>query len=80
MTRSDPVPWPATTSPEADWVVAAQSGDRQAFGQLHQRYQRMVHGILLSYVPHADAEDLLQEIFLHAMQKITTLRDPAAFG
>jgi RNA polymerase sigma-70 factor (ECF subfamily) len=80
MIRSDPAPWPTAASPEADWVAAAQSGDRQAFAQLHQRYRRMVHGILLSYVPHADAEDLLQEIFLHAMQKIASLREPAAFG
>lgn len=81
MTLSDPVQWPlAAASSEADWVVAAQGGDRQAFAQLHARYHRMVHGILLAYVPYADAEDLLQEVFLHAMQKLDGLREPAAFG
>ncbi len=71
---------PASAASEADWVAAAQRGDRQAFALLHQRYHRMVHGILLSYVPHSDAEDLLQEVFLHAMQKLSSLREPAAFG
>lgn len=68
------------TVDEAACVAAAQSGDRQAFAELHQRYHRMVHGILLSYVSYADAEDLGQEVFLHAMQKLPTLREPGAFG
>lgn len=65
---------------EVACVAAAQAGDRQAFAELHRRYHRMVHGILLSSVSHADAEDLGQEVFLHAMQKLPTLREPGAFG
>ena len=70
----------SVTSTEVACVAAAQAGDRQAFAQLHQCYHRMVHGILLSYVSYADAEDLQQEVFLHAMQKLPALREPAAFG
>jgi RNA polymerase sigma-70 factor (ECF subfamily) len=80
MTFSGPVPFPVSASQEADWVAAAQAGDRRAFAHLHERYHRMVHGILLAYVPHTDAEDLSQEVFLHAMQKLPDLREPAAFG
>lgn len=61
-------------------VAAAQRGDRQAFGQLHQRYYRLVHGLLLAHLRPADAEDLAQDVFLHAMRKLPELREPAAFG
>ena len=71
---------PSVTSPEAALVRAAQAGDREAFAQLHQRYHRMVHGLLLSYLGPIDAEDVLQDVFLHAMRKLPELREPAAFG
>src|SRR5438552_18471262 len=40
----------------------------------------MVHAIALARRPPADADDLVQEVFLVAMQRIGGLRDPAAFG
>jgi len=61
-------------------VRAAQGGDRAAFGALYQRYSRMVHGLLLSRVPHAEAGDLVQDVFVLALRKLTALREPAAFG
>jgi len=39
----------------------------------------MVHGLLLARVPRADVEDLVQEVFLTAMRRLSTLRDPEAF-
>jgi RNA polymerase sigma-70 factor (ECF subfamily) len=64
----------------AHLVGAAQRGDRQAFGELYARYARAVHGILLSHVPRSEVEDLLQDVFMIAMQRLDTLRDPDAFG
>lgn len=61
-------------------VADAQRGDMKAFGELYARFSRMVHGTLLARVPPADAEDLVQEVFLVALRKLKTLRDPAAFG
>jgi len=61
-------------------VRAAQGGDRAAFGHLYQRYVRMVHGILLARVPRIAAEDLLQDVFLQALPRLTALRDPSRFG
>lgn len=61
-------------------VCAAQNGDRAAFGTLYERYARMIHGILLSHVGFADAEDLVQDVFIRAMQQLRSLHDPAAFG
>lgn len=67
-----------------DWpiehVEAARTGDRAAFAALHDRYAPMVHGMLLAKVPVNDADDLVQEVFLHAMKKLTTLRDNHAFA
>jgi RNA polymerase sigma-70 factor (ECF subfamily) len=61
-------------------VRAAQRGDRSAFGILYQRYTRMVHGVLLARVPRATAEDLLQDVFLLALPRLSTLRDASRFG
>jgi RNA polymerase sigma-70 factor (ECF subfamily) len=61
-------------------VRAAQQGDRAAFGQLYQRYSRMVHGILLARIGPPDAEDLVHEVFLVALRRLHTLREAGAFG
>jgi RNA polymerase sigma-70 factor (ECF subfamily) len=61
-------------------VKAAQKGDRSAFGQLYTHYARMVHGILLSRVPHSSVEDLLQDVFLQALPRLTSLRDVSHFA
>ncbi len=61
-------------------VRAAREGDRRAFGELYDRYGRMVHGILLSRLPPHEVEDLVQEVFLTALTRLSSLRDPAAFG
>jgi RNA polymerase sigma-70 factor (ECF subfamily) len=61
-------------------VVAARDGDRAAFGQLYERYARMVHGVLLSHVPAVEVADLAQDVFVLAMRQLHALRDPAAFG
>jgi RNA polymerase sigma-70 factor (ECF subfamily) len=39
-----------------------------------------VHGILLARLPRSEVEDLVQDIFLHALRKLHTLRDTGAFG
>ena len=67
-------------SEQAALVLAAQGGDRAAFGTLYEQYARMVHGILLAHVSYTEAEDLLQEVFLRAMEQLRSLRDPGAFG
>jgi RNA polymerase sigma-70 factor, ECF subfamily len=61
-------------------IVAARSGDRAAFGRLYARYLPMVHGLLLARVPRVEAEDLVQEVFMQALRKLSTLREPRAFG
>ncbi len=72
-----------TTAEEelAGLVLAAQDGDRAAFGQLSVRYERMVYGIALARLGnHAEAQELCQEVFMHALEKIEQLREPECFG
>lgn len=64
----------------AELVRAAQSGDRAAFGRLHELYAPVVHGILLASAPAQETEDLVQDVFIHAFSKLRGLRDPEAFG
>jgi RNA polymerase sigma-70 factor (ECF subfamily) len=68
------------TADEVGLVTAARDGDRDAFGLLYQRYGRMVHGVLLARVPRGQVEDLVQDVFLLALRRLDSLRDPARFG
>ena len=61
-------------------VGAAQRRDRAAFAELYAQFARTVHGILLSRVPRADVDDLVQDVFIQAMERIESLRDPRAFA
>ncbi len=62
-------------------VLAAQAGDRAAFGALCQRYERMVYSIALVRLgDHGEAQELSQEVFMHALEKIGQLREPECFG
>ena len=65
---------------DANLVEAARCGDRSAFGQLYDRYARMVHGILLARVPLHEVDDLVQDVFLLALPRLHTLRDVSRFG
>jgi RNA polymerase sigma-70 factor (ECF subfamily) len=39
----------------------------------------MIHGVLLVRVPYADVDDLVQDVFLQAMERLDTLREAGAF-
>jgi RNA polymerase sigma-70 factor, ECF subfamily len=64
---------------ETTLVRAAQNGDRAAFGTLYQQYERLVYGIVLAHVSYHDAEDVMHDVFVKALEQLTTLREPAAF-
>ena len=67
-------------SAEARMVQAVLAGDRDVYGSLYELYAPLVHGILLARMPRGEVEDMVQEIFLHALKKLHTLRDANAFG
>ena len=64
----------------ADLVRSAQTGNRDAFGELFERFQPTVYAIAMRRLrDHADAQELCQDVFVQAMLKIEQLRTPEAF-
>jgi RNA polymerase sigma-70 factor (ECF subfamily) len=61
-------------------VRAAVGGNQDAFADLYADFARMVHAILLARVRRSDVDDLVQEVFATAFARLSSLRDPAAFG
>jgi len=83
--ESEPQPGQPLTSSApltvVDLVRAAQAGDREAFGQLFERYRPGIVALAMRRVRNADeAEELAQDVFVQAMQKLDQLRVPEAFG
>lgn len=61
-------------------VVAAQRGDRAAFGRVVERFERMALGFAVGWLgDEASAEDAAQDAFLDAFLRLSQLREPAAF-
>ena len=73
-------PFALEGSEDAILIAAARDGDRAAFGHLYQRYARMVHGVLLAKVPTIDVDDLVHDVFVQALRRLSTLREPGSFG
>lgn len=62
-------------------VEAAKYGDREAFGELVERFERAVFAIALKRLKnYAEAQELTQEVFVQALRKIGQVRDPRCFG
>ena len=83
------LPWasaprrPMTERPadERGLVLAAQRGEREAFSELVRRHQRRAYVVARSIVVnHEDAEDAVQEAFLHAFKAIDRFLPDQAFG
>jgi len=62
-------------------VLAAQGGDRHAFGQLFERFERTVFAISLRRLrDFNEAQELTQDVFVQAMTKLGQLREPERFA
>lgn len=62
-------------------VERAQAGDRQAYGELVERFQPTVYAVALARLRNpAEAQELAQEVFLHGMKKLPQLRDVQCFA
>ena len=60
-------------------VTRARNGDPQAWHALVERYAPLIWSICRRYrLAEADAEDVSQNIWLHLVRHLDTLRDPAA--
>jgi RNA polymerase sigma-70 factor (ECF subfamily) len=58
-------------------VEKARAGDRAAYGELVERFQPTVYAVALTRLRNPlEAQELAQEVFIHAMNKLDQLRDP----
>jgi RNA polymerase sigma-70 factor (ECF subfamily) len=65
---------------EAALIVAAQARDQAAFGELVKRRQGWARALLRKMCNnHAEADDLAQEAFIKAWDRLRDLETPAAF-
>lgn len=65
----------------AELVTAAQQGDSGAFGELANRFERMVYLVCWQRLrDHAEAEEVAQDVFIKAFEKLYQLQEPAAFA
>jgi RNA polymerase sigma-70 factor (ECF subfamily) len=66
---------PLLPGEEAEWIRAAQSGDRSAFACLIERYWDLLYRYLFRMTRNRhSAEDLTQETFLKALAAVGTFR------
>ena len=63
----------------ADAALAA-SGDGQAFERLYRTHVARIHSLARRMVDADHADDITQEIFVRAWEKLGTFRGEAAFG
>ncbi|MFO0800444.1 MAG: sigma-70 family RNA polymerase sigma factor [Gemmataceae bacterium] len=62
-------------------VELAKTGDRAAYGELVTRFQGSVYAMALARVRNPlEAQELAQDVFVHAMRKLPQLRDPRCFA
>lgn len=72
----------ADSASESDLVDRARNGDHAAFESLYRLNRDRIYGLLwrMSGGQHALAEDLLQEAFVRAWQKLDLFRGDSRFG
>jgi RNA polymerase sigma-70 factor, ECF subfamily len=74
------MPGIVNTSSDETLIDQCLSGRREAFGQLVERHQhRLYHGLLHVLGSAEDAQDVAQEAFVHAFEKLASFRGQSAF-
>ena len=64
-----------------DLVASARDGDAQAWGALVERYAPLIWSICRKYqLDRADADDVSQSVWLHLVDHLGKIREPAALA
>jgi len=62
-------------------VRAVLAGEKEAYEALYDRYAALVRAVCYDATRNlADAQDLAQDVFLRAYEKLGSLREPGRFG
>ena len=65
--------------PVTDMVTRARNGDKQAWSEIVERYAPLIWSICRKYqLGPADADDVAQSVWLHLVDHLDNIRDPAA--
>ena len=82
LNRTPPTDQQARGDGERADVALASSGDQQAFERLYRQHVARIHSLVRRMVggQEADADELVQDVFVRAWQRLSTFRGEAAFG
>jgi RNA polymerase sigma-70 factor, ECF subfamily len=69
----------ATSKQEAQWVLRAQCGDREALELLLRSVQPALHRYLARLASSSSADDVLQEVLIVVCRKLKWLENPEVF-
>jgi RNA polymerase sigma-70 factor (ECF subfamily) len=70
----------ATVADDAVDATLAAAGDGAAFERLYRRHAPRIYGLALRMAQSADPEEMVQEIFVRAWQKLGSFKGEAAFA
>ena len=68
------------TDPDAVDATLAASGDAHAFERLYRSHLTRIHSLARRMLSDEDADEVAQDIFVRAWQKLGTFRGESAFG
>lgn len=68
------------TDPDAVDATLAASGDASAFERLYRSHVPRVYSLVRRMLTDEDADEIAQDVFVRAWQKLGTFRGEAAFG
>jgi len=68
------------TDPDAVDATLAASGDAQAFERLYRGHLARIHSLARRMLDDENADEMTQDVFVRAWQKLGTFRGEAAFG
>ena len=71
---------PTVTEQDAVDVELAVSGDAAAFERLYRRHVNRVHGLARWLLGTDDVDDVLQDVFVRAWEKLHTFKGRSAFA
>lgn len=80
MTLSTPLVGTPAIDLESSLVRTAAEGDEGAFERLYRRHVARIHTLVRRMAGEDAADDLTQDVFIRAWEKLPTFRAESAFG
>lgn len=80
MTLTTPVAGMPAIDAETLEARRAAAGDEGAFERLYRRHVPRIHSLVRRMVGHLDADEITQDVFVRAWDKLASFRGESAFG